>query len=75
MTTAGSVRQVQRLFHQSRLPRGAYAAPMSQSTPDEERPTTGGEKLKEDDQGAGIGLDDEPNTFELEEDPEATESD
>lgn len=47
---------------------------MSQSTPDEDRPTTGGEKLKDDDQGAGIGLDDEPNTFEIEEDPEATES-
>lgn len=45
---------------------------MSESTPDERRPTTGDETLEDDDQGAGIGFDDEPNTFEPEEDSEAT---
>ena len=47
--------------------------PMTEGTPDEDRPTTGGEELKDDDQGAGIGFDDEANTFEPEEDPEAAQ--
>ncbi len=45
---------------------------MSEHTPNEDRPSTGGEELKNDDQGAGIGLDDEANTFEPEEEPDAT---
>ena len=52
---------------------GTYAAPMSENTSDADRAADGGEELKDDDQGAGIGFDDEPNTFEPEEDPEAAE--
>lgn len=47
---------------------------MSENIPDEDRPTTGGETLEDDDQGAGIGFDKESNTFEPEEDPDANES-
>ncbi len=47
---------------------------MSENTPEQDRPATGGEKLEDDDQGAGIGFDDEANTLEPEEEPEATES-
>lgn len=46
---------------------------MSENTSDADRAADGGEELKDDDQGAGIGFDDEPNTFEPEEDPEAAE--
>lgn len=44
---------------------------MSEDTSDETRPTTSDEKLEDDDQGAGIGFEDKPNTFEPEEDSEA----
>lgn len=32
------------------------------------------EEFEQNEEGAGLGMDDEPNTFEPEEDPEATES-
>ncbi|MDO5712108.1 MAG: hypothetical protein Q4P32_10275 [Micrococcales bacterium] len=40
---------------------------MSENTPDENR-NDGAEELKKDDEGAGVGFEDEPNTFEPEED-------
>lgn len=46
---------------------------MSESTSDKDRPTTSAEELKDDDQGAGIGFDEESNTFEPEEEPDANQ--
>ncbi len=40
--------------------------------PREQDPGTD-EELRENEEGVGLGMDDEPNTFEPEEDPEATD--
>lgn len=45
---------------------------MSEETREDVQPGSNEEALERDDEGAGIGFDKEPNTFEPEEDPEAT---
>lgn len=47
---------------------------MSEGTPEDDRPTPSGEELKRDDEGAGVGFEDKPNTLEPEEEPEATDT-